>query len=79
MFDDYAFKKVNTRISIEFEQERDEPIYPWEIAGFLGKINTIYYKFELLNSICSAINNGISPENIFILDYSLPLLSLIHI
>ncbi|BCQ63246.1 hypothetical protein PBOI14_49960 [Pseudomonas sp. Boi14] len=73
MFDDYDYKDVSTRIKVKFSQRRDEPMYPWEIASFLKKLNTVYYKFELLNSICSAINQGVSPEDIFIFDHSLPL------
>lgn len=73
MFDDYRYKNTNIRINFKFQQERDEPMYPWEIASFLNKLNTVYYKFELLNSVCSAINNGISPADIFIFDHSLPL------
>lgn len=73
MFDDYEFKNTSTRIKLRFIQQRDEPMYPWEIAGFLTKLNTVYYKFELLNSICSALNSGISATDIFIFDSSLPL------
>lgn len=73
MFDDYDFKSTSTRIELKFVQEKDEPMYPWEIASFLNKLNTAYYKFELLNSICSALTHGISPEHIFIFDRSLPL------
>lgn len=73
MFDDYNYKNTSTRIKFKFIQERDEPMYPWEIAYFLNKLNTVYYKFDLLNSICSAIDNGISPADIFIFDRSLPL------
>jgi hypothetical protein len=73
MFDDYDYKNTSTRIKLKFIQKRDEPMYPWEIAGFLNKLNTVYYKFELLNSICSAIEHGIPPEDIFIFDHSLPL------
>ncbi|MFK3682149.1 hypothetical protein [Pseudomonas sp. NPDC088890] len=73
MFDDYDFKGTSTRISLKFVQIKDEPMYPWEIASFLNKLNTAYYKFELLNSICSALAHGILPEHIFIFDHSLPL------
>ncbi|WP_152545518.1 hypothetical protein [Pseudomonas chlororaphis] len=73
MFDDYDYKDTGSRIKVKFSQKRDEPMYPWEIAGFLKRFNTVYYKFELLNSICSAVNQGISPEDIFIFDHSLPL------
>lgn len=73
MFDDYEFKKTDKRINFRFVQKRDEPMYPWEIAGFLNRLNTVYYKYELLNSICSAINHGISPKDIFVFDNSLPL------
>ncbi|QJP07669.1 hypothetical protein [Pseudomonas multiresinivorans] len=73
MFDDYEFKDTDSRIKVKFSQKRDEPMYPWEIASFLNKFNTVYYKFELLNSICSALIHGIKPEDIFIFDHSLPL------
>lgn len=73
MFDDYAFKNTETRIRFKFLQKKDEPLYPWEIASFLKGFNTVYYKFELLNSICSALNHGILPEDIIIFDHSLPL------
>jgi hypothetical protein len=73
MFDDYEFKEPEVRIRLRFTQEKDEPMYPWEIAGFLSRLNTVYYKFELLNSISSALEHGISPKDIFILDKSLPL------
>lgn len=73
MFDDYKFKKTPQRVEMRFVQQADEPMYPWEIAGFLNHLNTSYYKYELLNSVCSAINSGISPNDIFIFDKSLPL------
>lgn len=73
MFDDYDYKHTDTRISVRFVQKRDEPMYPWEIASFLKTLNTVYYKNELLNSICSAINYGIPPTDIFIFNKSLPL------
>lgn len=73
MFDDYDYKDTGSRIKVKFSQKRDEPMYPWEIASFLKKFNTVYYKFELLNSICSALIRGINPEDIFIFDHSLPL------
>lgn len=48
-------------------------MYPWEIGGFLESINTLYYKFDLLNSISSALTEGIKPSDIFVFDKSLPL------
>ncbi len=36
MFDDYNYKKTEKRIRIKFIQDKDEPMYPWEIAGFLN-------------------------------------------
>jgi len=73
VFDDYAHKHTSKKIGFRFVQEKDEPMYPWEIAGFLTKLNTVYYKYELLNSICSALNNGIPASEIFIFGNSLPL------
>ncbi|EIJ45916.1 hypothetical protein GWL_29440 [Herbaspirillum sp. GW103] len=73
MFDDYDRKRTDKRVFVRFVQKKDEPMYPWEIAGFLNKLNTVYYKFELLNSISSALAEGISPTDIFVFDKSLPL------
>ncbi|TFF33714.1 hypothetical protein [Pseudomonas sp. RIT623] len=73
MFDDYVYKNIETRVRFKFIQRRDEPLYPWEIASFLKGFNTVYYKFELLNSICSALNHGVAAEDIIIFDHSLPL------
>lgn len=73
MFDDYNFKRIDKRIRIKFVQEKEETMFPWELAKFMNGLNTVYYKYEILNSICSAINNGIKAENIFIFDKSLPL------
>lgn len=73
MFDDYDYKNTDKRILMRFVQERDEPMYPWEIAAFLNRLNTVYYKYDLLNSVCSALNHGIAPTDIFIFDQSLPL------
>ncbi|NUU04579.1 hypothetical protein [Herbaspirillum robiniae] len=73
MFDDYIRKRTDKRVYVRFVQKKDEPMYPWEIAGFLNKLNTVYYKFELLNSISSALAAGIPPTDIFVFDKSLPL------
>lgn len=73
MYDDYEFKLTNKRITFKFIQNRDEPFYPWEIAKFINGLNTIYYKYELLNSISTALNRNKSSKNIIIWDKSLPL------
>lgn len=72
LFDDYDFKLKNV-FSFSFRQKYDEKILPWEIASFVNDYNTIYYKNDILNSISSAIENGFSPEDVFIIDGSLPL------
>lgn len=73
MFDDYLKKQIGKRIEVTFTQSEDVPIFPWEIGYFVNKLNTSYYKFEILNSISNAINSGILPENIIMMDRSLPL------
>lgn len=73
MFDDYDYKNTESRLSVRYVQKRDEAMYPWEIASFLKAINTVYYKYELLNSICSAIKFGIDPKDIFVFSKSIPL------
>lgn len=73
MFDDYDYKLAHKRIRFKFEQIHDEPMFPWELARFLKELNTIYYKYELLNSISTAIKQKISPKEIFIFNKSLPL------
>lgn len=72
-FDDYDYKNQGKKITFKYVQNVEEKIFPWEIANFLSILNTTYYKDELLNSVCSALNNGIEGKNIFILDKSLPL------
>ena len=73
MFDDYDYKLTDKRIQFKFSQKYDESFYPWEIASFLKDLNTTYYKYDLLNSISSALNYGIDPKDILILSKSLPL------
>ncbi|QAB15024.1 hypothetical protein [Hydrogenovibrio thermophilus] len=73
MYDDYDYKLTEKRIKFEFIQEDDISIYPWEVGRFINDLNTNYYKFELLNSISTALINDIDPQNIIILNKSLPL------
>jgi len=72
MYDDYSRKLIGKQIEVTFTQVEDIAIFPWEIGYFVNRLNTFYYKDEVLNSISAAINSGVSPENIFMLDRSLP-------
>lgn len=73
MYDDYDYKLTNKRIRFQFIQKEDSYTYPWEIARFIGDLNKNYYKFEILNSISTALINGVNPQDIIILNRSLPL------
>ncbi|SFV89965.1 hypothetical protein MNB_SV-4-811 [hydrothermal vent metagenome] len=72
-FDDYEFKDTKTVIRLQLKQIKEKKLYPWEVSNFLGKFNTYYYKSELLNTIAIALNEGIDPEDIIILDQSFAL------
>lgn len=68
IYDDYKFKKLDYRVEVNFVRKSCEPLSTWEVAKFVGRFNTCYYKIELVNTIAIAINNGIKPENIVIMD-----------
>lgn len=53
-FDDYTHKNTGKRIRFAYKQAKEVPIFPWEIGHFVNRITTIYYKYELLNSISGA-------------------------
>lgn len=69
-FDDYNFKDTTHRVALTFRQIKEKILSPWEISKFLNNFNTYYYKAEVFNTIGIALNNGIKPENILILDES---------
>lgn len=68
IYDDYKFKNLNYRVEVNFDRKISEPLSTWEVSKFVGRFNTCYYKIELVNTIAIAINNGIKPENIVMLD-----------
>ena len=72
-FNDYEYKDTKIRIKLKLKQIKEKKLNPWEISSFLNKFNTYYYKAELLNTIAIALNQGIKPENIIILNQSFKL------
>ena len=70
MFDSSKVIDEESRIEIKLRKTDDEVPTSWEIGNFIDKLSCYYYKFELINVICKAINEGIHPKNIFILDES---------
>lgn len=70
MFDDYLFKDLTTKINLKLYRNSESVYSNWQMSNFLNNFNTYYYKFELIDTIALALNNGIEPENIVILNGS---------
>ena len=69
LFDDLVLKEKLGSITLNLKAQKD--ISTWQATRFISDLNTSYYKFELINSVANAINEGVKPENIYILDHSL--------
>ncbi len=69
LFDDLTLKEELGSVNLKLRAEKN--ISTWQATRFISDLNTSYYKIELLDSIANAINNGIKPENILILNRSL--------
>lgn len=67
-FDEYTYKNTDGRVNIKYIRDEESRLNPWEITNFVSRISTYMYKIELINTIALAINNGVEPKNIFILD-----------
>lgn len=84
-FDEYEFKDISKRVKITYRRDSDERLNPWEITNFVSRVTTCIYKIEILNTIALAINQGVEPKDIFILDRAYKLnrnyrnFSLIHL
>lgn len=68
VFNEYSYKDATKRLKFRYIRQKDSHLNPWEITNFVSRVSTYMYKIELVNTIAIAINNGIKPENIFILD-----------
>lgn len=66
------FVKNNEKVKVKFESDpySDRLFSNWEINSLTSKINSFYYKTEMLNSIESLILSGISPSKIWIINNS---------
>jgi hypothetical protein len=75
IYDDYdpMYKDLEKRVGLKLVREPSNPMSPWGFSHLISTISTSYYKIELIDSIKTAINNKISPENIFILSGSFKL------
>lgn len=70
MFNEVEKKIYDKQINLILNREEDGLLSPWQISDLFSKLSSTYYKTELLNTISIAINEGIKPENIFIMDDS---------
>lgn len=70
MFNEKEFKDYSKRIQLTLKRNQEGILSPWQISNLIVKLSSQYYKNELLNTIALAINNGINPKNIFIMDDS---------
>lgn len=69
-FNEKENKDYDTRIELTLKRNQEGLLSPWQISNLIAKISSYYYKNELLNTISLAIENGIDPKNIFIMDDS---------
>jgi hypothetical protein len=70
MFNEKEHKDYSSRIQLTLKRNQEGILSPWQISNLIVKMSSHYYKNELLNTIALAINNGIRPSNIFIMDDS---------
>ena len=68
IYNDYEFKPLEKRFEIIFQNKSNKLFNPWESSYDATKLSTIMYKLDLLDSISTALNNGIDPSKIFIIN-----------
>jgi hypothetical protein len=68
IFDDLVLKEKLGKITLNLRTKKD--ITSWQANRFIADLQIFYYKTEILNSIANALNEGVKPENIIILDHS---------
>jgi hypothetical protein len=73
MFNENLKRNLNKRFQLKLVRKNDIPLNSWEISNTINQLTSYYFKNELINSISLAINQGIKPENIFILSESFSL------
>lgn len=73
LFNSSKFIDEETRMTVRLRRKNDIVPSPWEIGNLIDNISNYYYKMELINVVSKAIENGVSPKNIFILDKSFKL------
>ncbi|WP_133051127.1 hypothetical protein, partial [Ruminiclostridium hungatei] len=70
IFEEYNIKDLSNRVSLEFVRDREGLLNPWQISNFIGRLSSYYYKIELINTVALALQYGVKPNSIFILDES---------
>lgn len=67
-----SFVHNNEKIRVQFKSNsNNDRLYSnWEINALTSKINSFYYKTEMLNSIESLILSGVNPKKIWIINNS---------
>lgn len=73
LFNEYELKNISHKTEVGLVRKSDTQLSGWELGNFLSKMAIYTYKFELINTISLALQNGIDPKNIVILDHSFEL------
>jgi hypothetical protein len=73
MINEYKNRPLNKRFQLKLVRTNETPLNSWEISNTLNLLASYYYKSELINSISLALNEGITPDSIFILTESFSL------
>lgn len=68
IYNDYDFKPLEKRFEILFQNKSKKLFNPWESSYDAAKLASIMYKFDLYDSIKTALKNGIDPSKIFIIN-----------
>jgi hypothetical protein len=73
LFNEYEHKDTTHKTEIELIRKSDIQLSGWELGNLLSKMAIYTYRFELIDTISLALQNGIDPKNIIILDHSFEL------
>lgn len=70
MLNEYKKRDLSKRYRVKFISKKETILNSWDLTNFIKQVSGSYYKLELINSISLALNEGISPKNIFVMNRS---------
>lgn len=70
LYNDYDYKNYRKRLVLKLERKYATSVRPWDLSNFINVVSAGYYKYQVLDSVVTALSKGIPPERIFVLDKS---------